>query len=61
MTRFNHTPRSGRRKRPKQRARKGLGHLTIDQLVAHRELEFIRHPTRERYFKLQQAKRGKDA
>lgn len=43
MTRFNHQARSGRRKKPKPRARRpiGLG-KDIERLLAHRELEYLR-------------------
>jgi hypothetical protein len=57
MTRFNHAQRSGRRKRPKQRDRKPMGIRDLEALHAHRELEWLRHPTPERWRKLQEVRR----
>lgn len=57
MTRFNHVQRSGRRKRPKDRDVQPIGIETPEQLVAHRELAYLRNPTSERARKLAEARR----
>jgi hypothetical protein len=67
MTKFNHQPRSGRRKKGKGRSPRGsLGIPSgdVERLEAHRELEALRNPTPERFAKLAQIRRrtgGPDA
>lgn len=61
MTRFDHQPRSGRKRAPKKRKRLPLGLRDLDSLILHREMEFLRHPTRGRAYKLDQAERGRRA
>lgn len=40
---FNHQPRNGKRKRPKQRKRQGLGiGGDPERLLVHREMEMLR-------------------
>jgi hypothetical protein len=54
VTGFAHQKRSGRRKKPKQRQRKGLDIRSFDALRAHRELAFLRNPSHERLRKLRE-------
>jgi hypothetical protein len=54
---FAHQQRSGRRRKAKARRRQGLGIRSIEQLVAHRELAYLRNPTSERLRKLEDARR----
>jgi hypothetical protein len=58
VTRFNHQPRSGRTKAAKKRDRQPLGVRGLEALVAHRELEYLRHPTTERARKLKEIRRA---
>lgn len=57
MTSFNHSKRSGRHKRRKERTRQPMGLSgDLDQLLVHREMEALRRPTRYRLWKLQQVR-----
>ena len=58
MTDFTHQKRNGRHKKPKERERQAMGLKTPEQLLAHRELEYLRRPTAERARKLREAKRA---
>jgi hypothetical protein len=58
MTGFFHQKRSGRRKNVKPREHKPMGLGSPDALLAHREMEWLRNPTPERWRKLQQARRA---
>ncbi len=62
MTKFNHSKRNGKRKRPKQRGpRRSLQLWTTEQLVEHRRLAFLRNPSPERARKLAQVQsKGED-
>lgn len=57
MTKFNHQPRKGNRKAPKHRSRVPIGLSDLSAVETHRELEFLRKPTRERALKLDQIQR----
>lgn len=58
MTDFVHSQHSGRRKaKRRRRPRQGLGIRSIESLVAHRELAFLRNPNAERARKLEEARR----
>lgn len=54
MTGFNHSQRNGRRKKAKQREKRrdSLGLKSPEALIEHRELEYLRHPSPERWRKL---------
>jgi len=53
MTNFHHAKRNGKKKRPKTREyRRSLDIKTLEALVAHRELEYIRNPSLPRLRKL---------
>ncbi len=55
MTRFAHQQHSGRRRKAKaKRSRKGLEIRTLEALRAHRELAYLRNPSKERARKLAQ-------
>jgi hypothetical protein len=59
VTQHVHQARSGRRKRGKKRPRKGLDIGSAAALQTHRELEYLRNPSKERAAKLKEVKRGK--
>lgn len=59
MTAFAHQPRNGKRKRPKNRQRQGLGIDSAERLRVHRELQYLRNPSAERAAKLKEANRGR--
>lgn len=46
------------RKKRRPRFRRPIGIETPEQLLAHRELEYLREPTAERAAKLEAARRG---
>jgi hypothetical protein len=57
MTNFNHQKRSGRARRAKTRSETGLDLPSepderLQALLIHREMEYLRRPTRERARKL---------
>lgn len=59
MTKFVHQQHSGRRKKAKVKGpRKPIGIKTPEQLLAHRELAYLRNPSLGRAIKLKQAQRA---